>query len=75
VGASAQVSDESVIQWHFHLGHASLKSIKLLFLSVKDISKLECESYQFDKHHRNFFLFWVVNQCSSPFEVVHTDIW
>ena len=35
VSASALACDESVIQWHLHLGHASLKFIKLLFLSIK----------------------------------------
>jgi len=66
--------DESTIQWHFYLDHASLKSIKSLFSSVKYISKLECESCQFGKHHRTSFPSRVVNRCSSPSEVVHTDI-
>jgi len=43
VGASALAYDGSVIQWHLRLGHASLKSIKLLFHYVKDVSKLPCE--------------------------------
>ena len=57
------------------LGHASLKSIKLLFSHVKAIPKLQFESCQLRKHHRTSFPSWVVNHCSFPFEIVHTDIW
>ena len=42
VSASALTCYESAIQWHSCLGHASLKSIKLLFPSIKDVSKLQC---------------------------------
>jgi len=75
VGSSALVCNEFAIQWHFRLGHASLKFIKSLFSFVKNISKLECESCQFGKHHRTLFSSRVVNRCSSPFEIVHIDIW
>ena len=36
--------------------------------------KLSCESCQFGKYHKTFSSM-VVNYYSSPFGVVHTDIW
>ena len=74
MSVSALLCDESAIQWHFHLGRASLKFIKFLFPYVKNISKLQCKSCQFGKYHRAFFPSRVVNRCSSQFEVVYTKI-
>ena len=70
----ALICDEFVIPWHLHLSHTSLKFNKLLFLSVKVVSKLQYESCQFGKHHRTSISFRVVNHCNSLIEVVHTHI-
>ena len=46
----------SAMQWHYRLGHTSLKSIKLFVPSVKSVSQLHCESYQFENIIELFFL-------------------
>lgn len=68
----------SPLQWHYHLGHLSLKSLKSfqhLGSSFQSFVSLECEACQLGKHHRVFFVPRETNRRAKPFALVHTDIW
>ena len=60
---------------HCQLGHPSLPSLKKLYPQFKNISSLDCESCQFAKHHRLPLGPRVNKRASSPFELVHSDVW
>ena len=62
-------------QIHCRLGHPSLANLKLLVPSLSNLSTLECESCQLGKHHRVQFAPRVNKRVSSPFELVHSDVW
>jgi len=71
----ANISESSSLQYHFRLGHASLKSISKLFPSTRSLSKLECTTCQLGKHFRTTFVSRENKCCNSLFGVIHTDIW
>jgi len=60
---------------HCRLGHPSLKKLQQLEPNLSKLSSLECESCQYGKHSRTSFLERVNKVSSSPFSLVHSDIW
>ena len=65
----------SPLQHHCRLGHPSLKNLKSLVLSCRQIESLQCEACQLGKHHRVPFAPRRESRVSSPFHLVHSDIW
>ena len=65
----------SPLQHHCHLGHPSLKNLKSLVLSCCQIESLKYEACQLGKHHRMPFASRRKSRVSSPFHLVHSDIW
>ena len=63
------------LQHHCRLGHSSLQNLKLLVLSCRQIESLQCEACQLGKHHRVPFASRLESRVSSPFHLVHYDIW
>ncbi|KAK4395806.1 Retrovirus-related Pol polyprotein from transposon RE2 [Sesamum angolense] len=63
----------SPLQWHSRLGHPSLPTLQKI-LPI-DSARLECESCELGKHHRASFPPRVEKRSSSPFTLVHSDIW
>ncbi|KAK4391658.1 Retrovirus-related Pol polyprotein from transposon RE2 [Sesamum angolense] len=61
------------LQWHSRLGHPSLPTLQKI-LPI-DSARLECESCELGKHHRASFPPRVEKRSSSPFTLVHSDIW
>ena len=57
---------------HCRLGHPSLPLLKQLYPQFSSLSSLECEHYQFAKHHRLSSLPRVNKRAS---ELVHLDVW
>ncbi|KAL0319366.1 UNVERIFIED_CONTAM: Retrovirus-related Pol polyprotein from transposon RE2 [Sesamum angustifolium] len=73
VDARALSASVSPLQWHSRLGHPSLPTLQKL-LPI-DSARLECESCELGKHHRASFPPRVEKRSSSPFTLVHSDIW
>ena len=65
----------SPLQHHCHLGHPSLKNLKSLVPSCRQIESLQCKACQLGKHHRVPFASRRKSHVSSPFHLVHSDIW
>ena len=65
----------SSIDIHCRLGHPSLANLKTLVPHLSSLQSLECQTCQLGKHHRTTFVPGSVQRVSSPFEVVHSDIW
>ncbi|KAJ9180876.1 hypothetical protein P3X46_009068, partial [Hevea brasiliensis] len=63
------------LEAHCRLGHPSLSTMKKLCPQFQSLSVLECESCQFAKHHRLPSVSRVNKRASSPFELVHSDVW
>ena len=74
---SITTNREKVFLHHCRLGHPSFRVIKLLFPSFftkLDVASLNCEVCELAKH--KCVLFPVSNNMStSPFYLVHTDVW
>ncbi|KAK8934710.1 hypothetical protein KSP39_PZI014426 [Platanthera zijinensis] len=62
--------------WHCRLGHPSISVMKLLFpaLSTAVFDAFVCDDCTLNKHHRSSFTN-VSLPSSTPFAVIHTDIW
>ncbi|KAK4381918.1 Retrovirus-related Pol polyprotein from transposon RE2 [Sesamum angolense] len=65
----------SPFQWHCCLGHPSLAKLEQLLPLESAVSKLECEFYELGKHHRVSYPSRVNNCSSSPFDLVHSNVW
>ena len=63
------------LQRHCRLGHPSLQNLKSLIPSYRQIEYLQCEACQLGKHHRVPFASRHESCVSSPFHLVHSDIW
>jgi len=60
---------------HARLGHPSLAMMQQLVPSFSNVSSLSCESCQLGKHICSSFPSSVSQHASSPFSLVHSDIW
>jgi len=60
---------------HAQLGHPSLAKLQQLVPALSKLSRLDCESCQLGKHTRTSFPRSVTRDASSPFALVHSDIW
>ena len=60
---------------HCHLGHPSLSQLKKLYPQFSSLSSLNCESCQYAKLHRVHLSLRVNKRASTPFELVHYDVW
>ena len=60
---------------HAQLGHPSLATLKLLMPSLSKLSSLLYKSCQLGKHVRSTFQSRVIGRASSPFALVHSDVW
>ena len=65
----------SSILIHYQLGHPSLALLKKLYPMFHNVFTLDYESCQFAKYHRLSLSPRVNKRASSPFELVHSDIW
>ena len=77
-GSSSFVASQSSLspfQHHCRLGHSSLQNSKLLVPSCCQVESLPCEACQLSKHHRVPFVSRRESRVSSPFQLVHSDIW
>ncbi|KAL0285626.1 UNVERIFIED_CONTAM: Retrovirus-related Pol polyprotein from transposon RE2 [Sesamum calycinum] len=73
IEARALSASVSPLQWHCRLGHPSLPTLQKV-LPIKS-SRLACESCELGKNHRASFPPRVDKRSSSPFTLVHSDIW
>jgi len=60
---------------HMQLGHPSLAKMQQLVPSLSKLSNLSCESCHLGKQSRNYFPRSVSQRASSPFFLVHSNIW
>ena len=60
---------------HCRLGHPSLSLLKKLCPQFSRLSSLNCESYQYTKLHQVHLSPTVNKQASTPFDLVHSDVW
>ena len=60
---------------HCHLGHASLPLLKKLCPQFSSQLSLDSESCQFAKHHRLSYSPRINKRASTPFELIHSDVW
>jgi len=60
---------------HTQLGHLSLAKMQQLIPSLSKLFSLSCESCLLGKHSCNSFPNSVSQRASSPFALVHSDIW
>jgi hypothetical protein len=66
----------SALQWHCHLRHPSLFTLKHQVPSLRHKLCVPCEACQLSKHHHvSFPSFVCVSRVSSAFELVHSDVW
>ena len=68
---------ETIVLRHCRLGHPNFFYLKYLFLDLfkgLDCSFFQCASCIFSKHHRSTFL-PKPYKASSPFSLIHKDIW
>ncbi|XP_042946557.1 uncharacterized protein LOC122279793 isoform X1 [Carya illinoinensis] len=65
----------SAFEWHCRLGHPSLSLLKCQIKNLGSVSPFSCEACQLSKHHRVSFVPRIDKRASSPFELVHSDIW
>ena len=60
---------------HCHLGHPSLPLLKKLYPQFSSLSSLNYESCQYVKLHQVHLSPRVNKRDSTPFELVHSDVW
>ena len=60
---------------HAQLGHLSLAKLQQLVAALSKLSCLVCESCQLDKNNCTSFPRSVTCDASSPFALVHSNIW
>ncbi|KAK2410134.1 putative mitochondrial protein [Trifolium repens] len=66
---------DSSLTIHAQLGHPSLPKLQQLVPKLSKLSSLHCESCQLGKHTRSHFPDRVNKRASSPFALVHSDVW
>jgi len=66
---------ESPTLLHNRLGHPSVLKLQKMVPGFSKLSSLNCESCQLGKHSRSSFPKRVNNRATSPFELVHSDVW
>ncbi|CAM8896855.1 unnamed protein product [Rhodiola kirilowii] len=71
----ACTSSADPIDAHCRLGHPSLSVLRTLCPQFSSLSSLDCDSCRFAKHHRLSSRPRVNNRASTPFELVHSDVW
>ena len=59
---------------HCRLGHSFLPLLKKLCPQFLSLSSLDCESWQFAKHHRLSPHPRFYKRAGAPFELVHSDV-
>ena len=69
------VADISPELHHQRLGHPSLSKLRLLVPQLSQLSSLPCESCELGKQSRVSFPKKVNSRASTPFSLVHSDIW
>ena len=60
---------------HCRLGHPFLPLLKKLYLQFSSLSSLNCESCQYAKLHQVRLSPRVNKRASTPFKLVHYDVW
>ena len=60
---------------HCLLGYPSLCLLKKLYPHFYSLSSLKCESCQYAKLHRVHLSPKVNKRASTPFELIHSDVW
>lgn len=60
---------------HAQLGHPGLPKLQQLVPSLSKLTSLQCESCQLGKHIRSSFPDRVNKRATSPFALVHSDVW
>lgn len=60
---------------HQHLGHPSSTKMHLMLPSFSNSSSFQCMSCQLGKHIGHTYGTQVNKSISSPFVLVHSDIW
>ena len=60
---------------HCHLGPPSLSLLKKLYPRFSSLSSLNCESCQYSKVHRVHLSPKVNKRASTPFELIHSNVW
>lgn len=73
--SKACATTDSPLTVHAQLGHPSLRKLQKLVPSLTKLSTLDCESCQLGKHTRSHFPNRVNKRASSPFALVHSDVW
>ncbi|CAM8999069.1 unnamed protein product [Rhodiola kirilowii] len=71
----ACTSSAAPIDAHCWMGHPSLSVLRKLCPRFSSLSSLDCDSCRFAKHHRLSSSPRVNNRASTPFELVHSDVW
>ncbi|CAJ2668654.1 unnamed protein product [Trifolium pratense] len=66
---------DSPLTIHAQLGHPGLSKHQKLVPSLSKLSDLHCESCQLGKHTRSHFADRVNKRASSPFSLVHSNVW
>ena len=69
------VSIDAPLLIHSRLGHPSLSKFQKMVPRFSTLSSLACESCQLGKHTRVSFPQRLNNRATSPFDLVHTDVW
>ena len=69
------VSTDASLLIHSRLGHPSLYKFQKMVPRFSTLSSLACESCQLGKHTRVSFPQRLNNRATSPFALVHTDVW
>ena len=60
---------------HYWLDHPSFTLLKKLCPQLSSLSSLDCESYQFAKHHRLNSSPRINKRVNAPFELVHSHLY
>ena len=60
---------------HCRLSHPSLSLLKKLFPQFSSLTSLNCESCQYAKLHRVHLSQRVNKQASTPFKLIHSNVW
>jgi len=69
------VMESPPILLHVQLGHPTLAKLKQFVTGFSKLSKLVYESCELGNHSRSSFSYSVTHSASSPFALVHFDIW
>lgn len=60
---------------HRRLGNLSLDKFKRMVPHLSHLQTLDCGSCQLGKHARVYFPSSVNSRATSPFDIVHSDVW